>query len=240
MSYTIVPSGRLQVKKIPEPPIKRIKIDELLPQPPFLLNMVAARKSGKTNLLVDLLTDVNKFSKKFDVIFIWSKSFYNDDKWKKLGLDKKYVRNDYNEKELNSMIKNMEKLYEEIKFNVLLVFDDMIDQKIMNVSRLGAIETVAVRGRHFGCSVVIVSQLYKKLSGPIRVNATNTCVFRIRNNKELKKITEENQECLTDKEFMAIYRLATDVPFGFLHINAQDPDPMTRFRKNWSDIIKLE
>src|SRR5271156_2656204 len=80
-------TSELRVKKVPEKPLlPREVVHALLPKPPFCLPIVAPRESGKTNLLVDLLLDRNKFFQFFEIIFIWSKSFFHDSKWRNLKL----------------------------------------------------------------------------------------------------------------------------------------------------------
>lgn len=202
--------------------------------------IVAPRKSGKTNLLVDSLLDKKKYKGVFDDVYIWSQSYFLDPKWKKIKVDKDRVFTSWNEKECRTIMDECEEEAEEDKTkHVLFIFDDMIDAKIMNVQRMGCIESIAVRGRHSRISIIIISQMYMKLSTPIRNNTTNLVIFRIRNNDELKKIIKENQESLSLDEFLDIYNLATGEPFNFLHINNQEPHPRLRFRKNWNTLIVL-
>ena len=115
----------------------------------------------------------------------------------------------------------------------------MIDQNVMSVNHMGTIESIAVRGRHYNISIIMISQLYKKLSVPMRVNSTNLIFFRIRNRCELQKVVEENQESLTKKEFLQVYNQSTIEPFSLLHINNQETDPLKRFRKNWDHIVSI-
>lgn len=216
-------------------------VNSLLPQPPFLMGVVAPRRSGKTNMVVDLLLDKNKFRGVFDDAYIWSQTFKLDAKWKRIKIDEEHVFTTWNEAECREIMDEVEEEVEENpKHHTLFIFDDMIDAKIMNTHRLGAIESCAVRGRHSNISVIIISQQYMSLSTPIRNNITNLIVFRIRNSDELRKITRENQEGLSIDEFFKIYDFATNDPFNFLHVNNQESHPKLRFRKNWNTLIVLK
>jgi hypothetical protein len=216
-------------------------LNPLLPQPPFLMGVVAPRRSGKTNMTVDSLIDKKKFRGVFDEIYIWSQTFKLDNKWKKIKIKEENVFTTWNESLCKQIMDDVEEeVSENSKIHTLFIFDDIIDAKIMNVHRLGCIESVAVRGRHSNISVIIISQQYMALSSPIRNNITNLIVFRIRNLDELRKITKENQESLTSEQFFQIYDFATNDPFNFLHINNQEPHPRLRFRKNWNTLIILD
>lgn len=230
----------LAVSKVKEKK-KEIKIacNPLLPQPPFLLSVVAPRRSGKSNLLVDLLIDDNKLCKKFDVIFIWSRTYHHDSKWKNIQLPPGSVFTSFVEREALVLLELTEAVTRKNAFSSLWIFDDMIADKIMNTHRMGALEAIAVRGRHSNISLVIISQQVMSLSPAIRNNSTNLVIFRIRNSDELEKIARENRESLDAAQFMDIYDYATRDPFSFLHINNQEQDPKLRFRKGWDELLIL-
>lgn len=231
----------LNVKEIKTHLPKCPSCHPLLPQPPFLLTVVAPRKSGKTNLMVDAMIDNKKFRNKFDDVYIWSQTYYLDPKWQKLNLEDERIFTTWNDAECKQIIADIEQQVEEDPHqNILFIFDDMIDANIMNVHKLGCLESVAVRGRHSNISIIIISQQYMKLSWPIRNNTTNMVIFRIRNSKELKKIIEDNQESLSSEQFFNIYDYATKEPYSFLHINNQEPQPRLRFRKNWNELLILK
>ena len=225
-----------------KPKKKPGNIHEMLPQPPFLMTVVAQRASGKTNMVIDLLTDDKKLRGVFDLVFVWSTSYYHDSKWKNINIpcEEKMVFEKYDIDAIEDLFKTLQEIAKTKTMHVLFVFDDMIDQNVMHPQQMGTIEAIAVRGRHYNISVIMISQLYKKLSGPMRVNSTNSIFFRIRNRNELEKVVEENQESLTKKDFLQVYNQATKEPFSFLHINNQEVDPAKRFRQNWNTIIEIK
>ncbi len=236
-----VAGNGLTVNLMKEDPKKKNKINSMLPQPPFLMTVVAQRASGKTNMCIDFLADNLKYGKHFDLIYIWSTSFYHDSKWKniKLPCEEKMVREIYDMDEIEDLFKTLQEISKHTHMEVLFLFDDMIDQNVMQSHHMGTIEAIAVRGRHYNISIIMISQLYKKLSVAMRVNSTNLIFFRIRNRGELDKIVDENQESLTKDEFLQVYNHCTEEPYTFLHINNQEPDPSKRFRKNWDNIIHI-
>lgn len=238
-----VSSCDLKVQLCKEDKKKNIThIDKHLPQHPFLLTVVAQRASGKTNMVVDLLIDPKKMCGVFDLVFIWSTSFHHDSKWKNILIPcpEFMVFEHYDIDMIRQLFETLQVIAKTKVMNVLFVFDDMIDQNVMSAYKMGTLESIAVRGRHYNISAIIISQLYKKLSLPMRVNSTNLVFFRIRNRNEMEKVMEENQESLTKEQFENMYNYVTSEPYAFLHINNQEPDPSLRFRKNWDTIIKIQ
>lgn len=216
-----------------------LEVTSDLPQPPFLATMVAPRYSGKTNCLLDCLLDPQKYCGKFDVIIIWSATFYLDSKWKNIRLPPGSVFTVFNESEVRTLLAVAEAVAKKKTIHSLWIFDDMISEGIMNAHRMGTLETVATRGRHANISLIIITQKYMALSGPVRTNATNTIIFRIRNGDELKRITDANRESLSADQFLDLYNDATNEPYQFLHVNNQQPDPKRRYCRNWNEPYEL-
>ena len=238
--FKTVPSSSLKVEAVKEIAKKgQVECDPALPQPPFLLVIVAPRKSGKTNLLLDTLLDEKKLCRKFDVIIIWSRTFHHDSKWRTIKLPPGSVFVAFSETEADILLRVAEEVAKTVVVNALFIFDDMITEGIMNPRRLGVLESIAVRGRHANVSIIIITQMYMALSPPIRNNATNSIFFRIRNGDELEKLARENRESLSMDQFMELYNYATSDPYAFLHINNQQPDPKKRFYKNWNTSLEL-
>lgn len=238
--YDLIQHDELFVQEVKTPKKRDLGVNDLLPNPPFLLGLLAPRKSGKTNVVVDSLLDKKKYNGKFDKIYIWSQSYELEPKWRRLEIDPECVKTTWNEHEAKAIVAEIEEIVShDPDFHTLFIWDDMIDANIMHKNSMGVLEGIAIRGRHANISVMIISQMYKSFSTPLRNNMTNMIIFRIRNKNELNKMVEENQESLSNEDFLDIYNYATSTPFSFLHINNQEPDPSLRFRKNWNTIIKL-
>jgi hypothetical protein len=233
----------LEVDEVKHKPRKKFKCNKLLPQPAFMMLMAAPRFSGKTNLLIKTLIDENMYCKKFDEIFIWSKSYYNDDKWKAINFDPEYekthVFTSYNEKFVQNLFEKLQQRSQKTPSNVLFIFDDMMGDNIQSAYTCKAIDRIAATGRHFDISAIIIFQKFKRFSPTTRENATNVIIFEQKNSKAIEQISEEYKGSLTKDEFLSIYKEAVKEPFHFLHINLQEPDQTRRFRKNWNTILIL-
>ena len=239
--YKQIHLGPLVVQKVQEVDKKHPAVcNPLLPQPPFLMTVVAPRKSGKTNATLDLLLDESKYCKKFDVILVWSRTHKHDSKWKNISLPEGSMTDEFFEGEAERILDCAEYVATQVEVNALFIFDDMITDGIMNSRRMGTLESIAVRGRHANVSIIIISQQYMALSPAVRNNSTNSVFFRIRNGDELEKIAKENRESLSVQQFLTLYNEATKEPYSFLHVNNQQADPMKRFSKRWDTLLHLE
>ena len=238
------PDPKLSVKKLKEEPPPKSGLDARLPQPPFMMTIVAPRKSGKTYTVVDLLRDKDKFCGYFDYIFLFSKSYFQDSKWvKNLRIRPNCIFSEWNpakaQQILESAIKVSSKYGKKETPKILMLFDDMASEGVMSPHTQGVMEKIATTGRHFNISAIFITQAYMRLSHTVRTNTTNMCVFRIRNAQELAKISEENRESLSKDEFFYLYNDVTSKPYSFLHINNQQDDPTLRFSNCWNEQLKI-
>lgn len=234
----------LTIDEVKHKPRKKIKCHPLLPQPPFMMLMAAPRFSGKTNLLIKSLVEDEIYCKKFDEIFIWSKSYHNDDKWRAIrlpdGYEEDHVFEQFDEGRVSEIFEELKEKSKHETRHVLMIFDDMMGEKIMQPNKMQTLDRVASTGRHFDISVVVIFQKFKKFSPTVRDNATNVIIFEQKNATALEQIADEYKGSLSFPHFMKIYDVATSEPFNFLHINLQEPDRQKRFRKNWNTIIRYE
>lgn len=242
--------GVLEVDALIKKKKKKPEVNELLPQLSFMTTYIAPRNSGKTNNVVTYLTDKEFCFKKFDFIYIFSTTFNIDDTWR--IFEKKYTREleyrvykTFVKEEIEEIFLTIEEEYVERKKQgmnekyYLFLFDDMGDQDICSNHNIGPIETVAVRGRHYNVSGIILVQKRTMLSRAVRTNTTNCIIFDLTDNKEMKVCSEESRGELTHDEFMHIYKYCTHEKHNFLHINYQAPKNK-RYRRNWNEIIHTD
>lgn len=242
--------GVLEVNALIKSQKKKPDTHELLPQISFMTTYIAPRNSGKTNNLVTFLTDSEFCYKKFDFLYIWSSTFDIDPTWK---IFKKHYKAEeeyrvfktYYPDEVQDIFDTIEEEYVEREGKgqrqkyYLFIFDDMGDQNICNRVNIGPIEAVAVKGRHYNVSGIILVQKRSMLSRAIRANTTNCIVFDLTDNREMTVCSEESRGELSHDEFMHIYKYCTHEKHNFLHINYQ-ADKSTRYRKNWNEIIHTD
>ena len=207
-------------------------VDEL----PMRIALVGPSQSGKTTLITNMILNIYRGC--FERIYIFSASINIDASWKPV---KDYIENELNintQKEkvffedndfdnLNQIINNQKHVIEYLKhrnikqlYNILIVFDDMLDSGSMKHNSL--LTSLYVRGRHFNCSVITSTQMFRGLDSIIRKNLQSLYVFRLSHFKEYEAIAEEVSNFVDKKTFRQLYKIATDEPFNFLLIRLKE------------------
>ena len=232
-----------------------------VPQVPFRAIITGPSGSGKSVLLTNMILDIYK--NVFERVFIWSPSIEVDSIWLPV---KKYIKHqmkvdtekekcwfeEFNVQDLEKIIQTQHKVTEYTKkhkmkklFPILLVLDDIADDpKIARYSKL--LNSVYVRGRHNGISVITSVQKFNTLNTLIRVNATHLFFYKVRNFKEIDLLQEElsalpRKANLQEakKLIYKIYEVATAEPHNFLYINLLQSDLNKMFMKHFNAYIQF-
>ena len=223
--------------------------NKILPQLPFRALALAPSSGGKTNMLVTLLTDPRFYKGKFSHIYWCSPTATVDPS---LDVLRDYIREQGNQGEddpafmdsidvtfLQSRVDRQKKVTEYLKkhkvkqkaWNMLIVLDDLADVKrgLPEISRF--VDSLFVKARHWGVSVVLSTQKLKLplISPTVKVNCTCLFSWRLRNMSDLWDGLIHEYSALVDKEKLYdAYKQAVSIPYNFLYINllAKDIDHM--------------
>ena len=195
----------------------------------------------------------------FSRIYIVSPSIHVDSVWNPV---KKYLFNELNqvveqkkeqtlfehfeEGKMYEIMETQHKLIDHMKrnkmkrlFQILILLDDVADDKqLCRNSRL--LNSLYVRGRHDAISVITSVQYYHTLSPVIRVNATQWCVFTLRNRRDLESLVEALSALATKDEILELYRTATHEPQSFWYIDLVAKEPEKMFFKNLNQRLVLK
>lgn len=104
----------------------------------------------------------------------------------------------------------------------LVIFDDFVCEKNQK-----PLIDYFIRGRHYNCSVIYLSQSYYKTPKDIRLNCSHFCIYDFPSNNEKSMICRENG---ISKEQ---YKRATEDPYSFLYIDK----PRKFITKNFNENI---
>ena len=118
---------------------------------------------------------------------------------------------------------------------VCVVLDDLADRGDILTKRQGGAQgswmiSLATRGRHFGVTWIISSQVLNLVGTVIRKNVRCMCVWRLRNHKEVEALCEELSGVYDKETVMELYKHATAEPFSFLFVRL---DAKTREDMFW-------
>ena len=201
------------------------KLHEALPRHAFLQLIIAPPRSGKTNLLMNILFNENyyKADKYWDTIYYISPTQLFD-KTCKHYLPKmenivqiSQVEDIINlETILQHIIDGQKKLFKkgDDMERIFIILDDC-------VSYLKPIAVLATKYRHHNLSIAVVSQNFRSIPLMIRNCANSVIVFHLNNMKEVEKINDEYGENFL-KDFIPLLLAHTEKKYSFVHINNEN------------------
>lgn len=228
-------------------------IPPTIPKPPFFCSIVAPRQSGKTTVLINLLTKDHFYRRYFDLVLVFSASIETDYKWKhpivkemehSKRAPKLFTFSFFSEEMLNTILdaikkENMgdkEKKEPPLGLKVLLVFDDMITEGICSNTHIGPVERAAIRLRHIGISTIIVSQKYNMISKKTRENSCNWIFFDL-SKEEMTQVARERCGNMDPQHFYRMLKHAVSEPFSCVHVNDQVRDFKHKFIRNFDTFL---
>tara|TARA_R110000824_G_scaffold2946_2_gene13451 strand:+ start:8158 stop:8904 length:747 start_codon:yes stop_codon:yes gene_type:complete len=195
-------------------------IPEPLPQGNFFMILSGKSGSGKTSLLLNLLTKRGKnLNRKFDKIFLFGNSFktIKDDPFGELPEEQK----------LDSLeVDNLQDTLDAIRDSeekILFVMDDVVNDITKNATLKNMMNKMIMNRRHLcgtngSVSVIITTQVYNKIPRPIRANADKIVIYHTKNKKELETLFDEVIVIPKD-EFYEVLKYTFDRPHNFLYID---------------------
>jgi hypothetical protein len=209
------------------PPSKMFKgLHPHLPQPPSLLLIIGSVRSGKSNLLCNLLCNPSMFKDRFDVVHLISNTLNADPKMKMM---KKYFacQDHYQDSMIENIIESQKSLGEDDRLNLAVCLDDILTK---DFSKNNYVSFLATRFRHYGINLLcFTTQSFRAVSGLIRNNSTNVIICKQQNAKELEKIAEEYGDLFGSPDiFKKIYNIAHKDRYSFLHLDLQT-NPATAY-----------
>ena len=209
--------------KAPETKEDKNEISKILFQPPFRIIVVAPSNSGKSVLISNLISSPDlpyrKFFKKN--IFIFSSTFNLNDPSFSMSdnIEKTNVYDEYNESAVmeivNEQVGIIHKYSKKKAPHLLFIFDDVVQD--LPKTKMSIMNKLFFSARHYNISLILLSQQYKMVNRPLRLNASDIIIFQTGNNQEIQKIAEE--QAIEVNRFKQILKEATEEPFSFLVIH---------------------
>lgn len=212
--------------------------DNIFPEKPFNMAMVASKGQGKSTILLNLLTKKGSpLYKRFNLIFLISPTCHKDDKFadfiEDLGPNQVYTElNPEVLDEIISMIETHKSSYrskdKKKKPEYLICFDDCIH--FLKGKSNQKIAELFTQNRHYNLSNFILVQKWSGYMPTIvRCNLDCLMIWKCQGKKEEETLLSE----IGDIDYLQpIYDIATNEPYSFLYINQYIPSK-TRFYKKF-------
>ena len=221
---------------------------EPFPDLPTSFLLAAPTASGKTMIILNLM--LRYYKDMFARIWFFSPSIKLDPQYAPL---RKYIEKmsdqdreplmfeDLDQPVLGKLLEEQRQITEECRKRkikppqVCVVLDDLADRGDILTKRQGGdkgswLVSLATRGRHFGVTWIISSQVINLVGSVLRKNVRCMAVWRLRNHKEVETLCEELSGVYDAKTVMELYRHATEEPFSFLFVRL---DAKTRRDMFW-------
>ena len=163
-----------------------------IPDHPYRILTVGGSGSGKTNALLNLINN----QPDIDKIYLYAKDPYEAkyqyliNKREKVGLDHLKDPKAFMEysNDMEDVYKNIENYDPGKKRKILIVFDEMISDMIINKNLNPVVTELFIRGRKLNISIAFITQSYFKVPKDIRLNSTHFFIMKIPNKRELQQI----------------------------------------------------
>ncbi len=203
--------------------------------PSFVTYIVGKRNSGKSYLLIQMLLSKDIFKGKFDEVIIINPTIHYDDKYKVVKFTKIY--DEFSVELLEELIEYFEKEKEQNKDKrTLLILDDCISQEgFKNNMAKHPLNTMAVNGRHWGLSMVILSQKWSAISSYVRAQLDYVILFEFKNQYEIEALYREYGAGSKD-QFLELFHGAFKEPHDTLLVNNIN----NKFYRNFNEILEIK
>lgn len=192
-----------------------------IPVPPFRLVVVAPSNTGKSVMVSNLISSDNFPYKKYfkENIFIFSPTFKMGSMTGMDNIKKENIFDTFNVEVLNSIISEQKDLIETYgkkkSSPILIILDDVVGE--LDAKKKEFLKRAYFGLRHYNGSIILLAQQYKMIPKSARMNCSDTVLFEVANENELRDITDEQN--IEKNRFLNIYDYATQVePYSFLCI----------------------
>ena len=118
--------------------------------------------------------------------------------------------------DMKDVYKNIDEYNPGKKYDVLIVFDNMIADIINNKKPNSIVAELFIRDRKLNVSFVFITQPYFKVPKHITLNCPHFFIMKIANKKELQQIALTHLSGIEFKDFIKIYKKCNAEPYSFL------------------------
>jgi hypothetical protein len=223
--------------KIKQPPLAEANV---IPRILSSSLFIGASGSGKTTVLVNLLTRREFLAKAFDRIVLVSPTAKTDDVQKQLKLEDEDIIDNMQEAPA-LLMELMEEQKSEIEENgadkaplICVIFDDAVaDKELMSTP---VFVKCFIACRHYNFTTMLCSQSYNAVPRKCRLQAKNIIYFAGSQSENEVIMEDRCPPFLNKKQGLALLEFATGEKYNFLHI-VMEEHFKTRYRKNFDQII---
>ena len=191
-----------------------------IPDHPYMILIIGGSGSGKANLLLNLIEN----QPDFDKIYLYAKDPYEAKYQYFINKREGVGINHFNDpkafieysNDMYDVYKNIDVYSPDKENKILIVFDDMIADMIINKKLNSIVTELFIRDRKLNISLVFITQSYFKIPKDFRLNTSHFFITKISNKRELQQIAINHSSEINTKDFANIYRKCTAERYSFL------------------------
>jgi hypothetical protein len=215
--------------------IKPKNVHPLAPQWPFRMIISGPSGSGKSNLMLNLVTKYLYFDK----CYIFAKDA-EEDKYSFLINFLMLAGKQRGEKILEIVSDKLEDVPDLMKLDKkkqhLFIFDDMITTKNQKI-----IEELSIRGRKRNASIIYLTQVYHEVPKNIRKNCNYIAIFNVTSKREILELQKDHAIGISKDEFVKMYNSIIDNDrYGFLFIDRKTEDKKMIYRSGLDQFFEFD
>ena len=205
-------------------------VQEPLPNQAFFMSIVGSAGSGKTSFAINLLTRRDMYNKVFDAVHVVQPKSTGSSLKNDIFKDHRRMYHDLDEETLEHIRMEAEDLKEDGKSSLMYIDDMSASLKDNRIAKI--FYDMVVNRRHYGLSIIVISQTYTAIPLKIRKTISWLVMFKPRNRKEAASIWEELvplDHKTADELLRFMFR---DNPYDFMQIETMSG----RFFKNFDEV----
>ena len=196
---------------------------------PYRMLIIGPSGSGKTNALLNLIQKQNN-NNPIDKIYLYAKDLSEPkyqffiEKRENAGIKNYNNPTAFTEysNTMDDVFSNIDDYNPKIKRRIVIVFDDMVADIMINKKSQAIIKELFIRYRKLNISLVFITQSYFSVPKDARLNSTHYLIMKINNRKDLQQIAIDHSADIDYKDFLKIYRNCTKEPYSFLTIDVHN------------------
>lgn len=213
-------------------------LPEMIPKIPLSTLICGARNSGKTTALINLVVRYYSRIYKQRYIYLFSPSVYLDPQYKLLDCNK---FEEFDESLVQKLMDDLKKSIKEYGKDrtprCLIMLDDIISDPNTHNSH-SLISSLYIKGRHYNCDVILLSQSLTMVSTSIRKNSLSIILFNS-NEAEKEVILKEFGSRAVKKQMYNMMDYVFNERYNSLYIDLT-AHKEERFIKNFNEYLNYK
>lgn len=206
-------------------PIHR-QVEPPLPNCPFFMAIVGSAGSGKTSLMVNMLTSKQAYKKAFDYVHVVMPAHSVASLKKNIFEMHPRMHDELTLGVLHGILERVKQSAEHKESSLLILDDVTASLKDKQVQQL--LKQVIFNRRHYRLSIVMLLQSYNACPLPVRKTLSHCALFKPRNKKEYAAVFEEL--LFMDKDAAdALHNFVYDEPYSFLFVDVNTNSLFKKF-----------